>query len=208
VAHRLVLAYLDDPTDMPDARLPLEYGPTEAPARFRWEYAEEPLRLIEVAGDRRDPTRQSPLSPDRFRQVKVTVWLSEESGGTRYLEAGTPSAVLTRMMDPITIRNPDSAMNMISSERGRERWMQELMGFTGNVPAAQGGGRSGAGQAGPAAGPRARRDAQRSSMNAGDAFRRGQGRAPAGQVGMYMSRNGGSFDAADFNSGGGGRGRR
>jgi prepilin-type N-terminal cleavage/methylation domain-containing protein len=208
VAHRLILAYLDDPTEMPNPSLPVEYGPQDAPARFRWEYTEERVQLNEIAGDRRDTSRQSPLSADRFRQITVRVWLSEESGGSRYPTGDTPQAVLSRMMDPITIRNPDSAMNMLSSERGRERWMQELMGFTGNVPTPSGfTGRGGAGgQTGTSPGPRTRRDVQRPSVSAGDAFRRGNnrqgsGRVPAGQVGMNMSRMGGSFDAADFNSG-------
>jgi prepilin-type N-terminal cleavage/methylation domain-containing protein len=209
VAHRLVLAYLDDPSDMPDSTRPLEYGPPEAPARFRWEYSELPVFLTEIAGDRRDSTRQSPLSMDRFRIVTVRVWLSEESGGTRYGDGNTPGARLSRMVDPVfgaIARNPDSAMNMIGSERAQRRWMQELMGNNAPVRGGAGvpgrGDQPGTGGAMPA--PRERlgrtppmRGSARDAFQRGPSGRGGE-RVPAGEVGMHMSRRGSSFDAADF----------
>src|SRR5207248_8622364 len=75
LANRLVLNYLDNPSGMPDPHKLIEYGPSEAPSKYRWEYVEEPVRVVEAAGDQRDKSRESPLKNDRFRQVTVRVWL-------------------------------------------------------------------------------------------------------------------------------------
>jgi len=133
VANRLMLQYLDEPTGMPDTHKPVEYGPQGAPARFRWDYAEDQVQIIEVMADQRDQSRQSPFSPDRFRQVTIRVWLGEESGGSRFPEGDTPSATLTRMVDPMAPRNPDSFMNMLQNPDAFRQFMQTMMGFQGNT---------------------------------------------------------------------------
>jgi prepilin-type N-terminal cleavage/methylation domain-containing protein len=197
VAHRLVLNYLDDPTEMPDPSRPVEYGPPEAPARFRWDYTDEKVRLIEVAGDRRIQ-RQGPLNPDRFRQVTVRAWLSEESGGSRFPEGNTPIAVVSRMIDPIAARNPDSYMNMIRNPRYLERMMQEFMGFSGpagGAPASPGGGVEQ-----PTGGGRIGTVERRGG--AAEAFRRGATgtggqRVPLGESGINVPRSGGSWNPVD-----------
>lgn len=168
VAHRLLLSYLDDPSEMPDPSMPVEYGPPEAPARFRWEYREDPVGLIEVGGDQRDASRQSPLRSDRFRLITVRVWLSEESGGSRTPDGGTPSVTLARMIDPVAIRNPDSALHMLSTERGQRRWIEAMGMIPGaNIPGGQ------AGQ---------QRLNRTPGSGAWDAFQRG----PGGQGGQRM----------------------
>lgn len=129
VANRLILQYLDNPTDMPDAGKTLDYGPPEAMSRYRWEYKEENVALVEAAPEQRDANRVSPLDPNRFLQVTVRVWLSEHSGGSRSPEPGTPSATLTRMLDPVMPRNPDSYMNMLNDPAAFAQIMQSFMGF-------------------------------------------------------------------------------
>lgn len=157
LANRLVLNYLDSPSGMPDPHKAIEYGPPEALLKYRWEYAEEPVRLVEPAGDQRDSARVSPLKNDRFRQVTVRVWLSEESGGSLTPEASTPSATLSRMLDPVTPRNPDSYMAMIKNPGDFERLIKAFMG-NGDVSAPLGGG------------------------GGGSDFDRTQGKVPAGQA--------------------------
>lgn len=195
VAHRLVLSYLDDPTALPDPSLPVEYGPPEAPARFRWEYREDRVRLQEVNGDRRDMTRQSPLNPDRFLVVTVRVWLSEESGGARYADGTAPMAVLSRLIDPVAVRNPDSALNTIlGNERGRERWIQNMMGLMGGPaqPLAGNGQRGSAqGQSQAQGGARTGPGNRQGMATPLQAFRRGPGGmggqlVPMSQVGNAM----------------------
>lgn len=143
VANRLILAYLDDPVNMPDPNKTVDYGPPEAPLRFRWDYREEPVVVVEAAADQRDRTRQSPLTNDRFRQVTVRVWLSEQSGGARRPDVSTPMATLTRMLDPVAPRNPDSFMNMLQDPRGFEELMRRMMGVQGGSTLNTGGGQEG-----------------------------------------------------------------
>jgi type II secretory pathway pseudopilin PulG len=133
VANRLILQYLDEPTKMPDEHKPIEYGPAGKPARFRYEYKEEPIQLIEVLPEQRDQSRTSPLSTERFRQVTVRVWLGEESGGTRYPEPNTPLITLTRLVDPMYPRNPDSFMNMLNDPEAFKKFMETMMGFQGTT---------------------------------------------------------------------------
>ena len=175
VANRLLLQYLDEPTKMPDNSKTVEYGPPERPAKFRWEYTEQPVRFQEANPEARDQTRTQPLSPDRFNQVTVRVWLSEDSGGSRVPEVSTPMATLTRILDPVMPRNPDSYMNMLQDPQGFQRLMEQMMGFQGGVTVrgniAQTTGQA-QGQGGGQGGGRNRQIGQ-GMMGAGQAFRQG-----------------------------------
>lgn len=167
VANRLVLSYLDDKTKMPDPNKTLEYGPGETPIKFRWEYREDAVSLVENSSDARDKNRApSPLRGDRFRQVTVHVWLAEESGGSRSPGAGTPEFTLSRMFDPLYPRNPDSFMEMMLSPTGRTQFFDVMQGKysnSGNAPQIQRGSR-------PVIGGGSGR------VRPGDAFGRGRGR--------------------------------
>ncbi len=158
VANRLVLAYLDDKTKMPDPHKTVEYGPTDTPMKFRWEYREDPVSIVEANRDARDKTREpSPLRADRFRQVSIHVWLSDESGGNVVPTEGTPQFTLTRMFDPLYPRNPDSFMATMMSPAGRTQFFDVMQGkYTdgGTAPKIQKGSRptigsSGNGRVGP-----------------------------------------------------------
>jgi type II secretory pathway pseudopilin PulG len=138
VAHRLIMAYMDDKTEMPDTNKTIEYGPGESPLHFRWEYREDPITLVEPKKDRRLKIRESPIRSDRFRQVTVRAWLAEESGGTLRPEESTPQITLTRMYDPLFMRNPDSFINMVMSPKGQPEFLRGLQGkdeLKGNAPA-------------------------------------------------------------------------
>jgi hypothetical protein len=136
LANRLVLMYLDDPTAMPPGRDPIAYGP----AQYRFEYREEPLQLEEAKPEGRTATRtQSPLSNARFVQLTVRVWLSERSGGSREPGAGAPGATLTRIMDPIAMRNPDSVANIMSDPARMQEYVRRMGGFMSPAPTGGGG---------------------------------------------------------------------
>lgn len=128
VANRLVMAYMDDPTKMPDLNKTVEYGPAERPLSFRWDYQEDPVRLVEPKHDARTTVRESPLRDDRFVQVTVKVWLAEDSGGARQPDASTPQVVLSRMYDPAYLRNPDSFMKLLTGAQGLEHYLRVLQG--------------------------------------------------------------------------------
>jgi type II secretory pathway pseudopilin PulG len=106
LCNRLILQYLTDKDTMPNKTLPIVYGDE----RYRWELNEVPVKLLparpDVADDRAT-NGTSAISIDRMQAITVTVWLSEESGGSYGYDARFPSATLTRLMDPIALRNPD-----------------------------------------------------------------------------------------------------
>ena len=189
VANRLMLQYLDEPTKMPMAPKTTDYGPPENPARFRWEYREEPIQLIEANADARDQTRGNTLPMDRFLQVTVKVWLSEESGGSRFADDSVPTVTLTRMLDPLYPRNPDSFMNMLQDPQAFQGFMGSMMGFSGTTTS-RGGQPGGQNQNGRPGGPGGGQFGP-GGINPGQAFGRG-------------GQNGGRQFNANF---GGGNGR-
>jgi prepilin-type N-terminal cleavage/methylation domain-containing protein len=104
LANRLILQYLDDKDTLPQAGLPIVY----ADERYRWEMKEVPVQLVAARPDvAEDRTVASAISVNRLEAVTMTVWLSEESGGGAEPGPSVPSASLTRLMDPIALRNPD-----------------------------------------------------------------------------------------------------
>jgi type II secretory pathway pseudopilin PulG len=128
VANRLVIAYLSDPTKMPDPKKLLDYGPPDRSMKFRWQYIEEPIQVVEAVPDGRDTTRQSGLSPDRFMCVRVKVWLSEQSGGAEVADGWVPQAELWRMLDPTGLRNPDQVNQLMSNSDAMRSFVNSMMG--------------------------------------------------------------------------------
>lgn len=144
VANRLMLNYLDNPASMPDPNKVVEYGPAESPAKFRWDVKEERVELHEARPEGRDTTREGPLKRDRMKQVTIRAWLSEQSGGERALDSSVPHVTLTRMVDPLALRNPDSTENMLKDPAAYQKWFEAMMGFTAGqavaVPMGEAGG--------------------------------------------------------------------
>ena len=181
VAHRLIMEYMDDKTKMPDPNKTIEYGPQESKLKFRWEYREDPITLVEPRADVREKGRETPLRSDRFRQVTVHAWLAEGSGGSRIPDEMTPQITLTRMYDPMYLRNPDSFIHMILAEGSRDRFLKEMEGkgeALGNAPA-------------PTRGNRVSVPSGRSGIRPGDAFQRtgpGSGRGQTRGIGRGRGR--------------------
>lgn len=121
----LIVQYLDDPTTMPAQSEPLEYGAW----MYRYTLSDEPVTMrsakpIDLQTGPGGAAR--PTTLDRIRQVTVRVWLSSESGGADGPGEGAAGFALTRLIDPIAVRNPDSFENQIRSEE-RQRIMAEEM---------------------------------------------------------------------------------
>jgi type II secretory pathway pseudopilin PulG len=182
VANRLMLNYLDNPAAMPDPGKVIEYGPPDNPAKFRWSYDELPVRMYEARPEARDETRAGPLKRDRMKLVTVRVWLSEYSGGASQSGDTVPGIVLTRLIDPLALRNPDSMDNMLKDSAAYQRWLEAMMGFT-QGQAVSGGGRGGVGAAslqGTTSGRGGRsRASEGGRLNAREAFGRGSTNHPA-----------------------------
>lgn len=140
LANRLVLQYMDDPTRMPRAELPIEYGDE----RYRWMLHEGSVSMVPVVPAEERSTI-GPRRLDRFKTLTVTVWLGEESGGTPRPEVGIPGAVLTRLMDPYALRNPDSIERLLADPERRQHFLEA---FTGAAPSAPPSGSNPSGGAG------------------------------------------------------------
>ncbi|MCC6228887.1 MAG: hypothetical protein IT432_06655 [Phycisphaerales bacterium] len=126
LANRIILQYLDDPDQLPDQALPLEYGKD----RFRWTLTIAPVTVTAANEAPKDAaeTRRSLL--DRVTQISVRVWLGEESGGSRDFEPDSPMprAALSRIMYPMAYRNPDSFDRLINTDAGRRRLFDDMTG--------------------------------------------------------------------------------
>jgi len=152
LCNRLVLQYLDDPEAMPSSRLPIPYGDDPRGDLYRWEMELEPA-AIELASGLRDLREDSPalesLVNRGFQQLTVRVWLSEESGGGyRSFETRVKHEV-TRPMDPLAMRNPDTLQSILNSPNGIERFIQMFSGLAPPPPPGgeEEGGAAGAGGA-------------------------------------------------------------
>lgn len=132
VANRLILQYLDDKDAMPASGSPIEYGPN----RYRWSLSESNITVRDnlnrdTAGSRFPGGRFSSNRLERMLYVNVTVWLSEESGGSRDAGDNTPSVTLSRVIDPAGLRNPDAINRMMSTDAGMRRLMEAMIGSGG-----------------------------------------------------------------------------
>ena len=135
LANRLVLEYLDDKETMPAAGLPLLYDNTS----FRWELREIPVRLEPARPDiAEERALATPVSVDRMQAIAVRVWLSEESGGSFAYDPAVPAVSLTRLMDPIALRNPDTTIRLAQNPAKQA----ELLDRFRNVGRNTGAGRS------------------------------------------------------------------
>lgn len=100
VANRVVVMYLDNPNGMPEGGRPIAYGRH----LYRWTYDSAPIEVYDPnATD--EPT---PLSLTRLRELTVSVWLHEDSGGAYAPGPSTPGIIVRRMLDPLASRNPDT----------------------------------------------------------------------------------------------------
>jgi hypothetical protein len=132
LANRLLLQYLDDATSMPPDGTLVDSGLS----RYRWQLREVPVSL-EPAQPNAPGRREGRPTPriDRLRAVTITVWLSEESGGSTSPDGGVPMAALTRITDPLNPRNPDSMENLLSNPDALRRWLEAFSaGAEGRLP--------------------------------------------------------------------------
>lgn len=146
VANRLMLMYLDDPESLPPAAQPIAYGHL----RYQWELSEAPVTLTQAVTDSRAGSRPAarPLL-EGLKQIVVRVWLSEESGGLGRANPTTATASVARVMHPFVMRNPDSFENMVQTEGGRARLIEQAMNMTGGGGGGARGGPANAGRSKP-----------------------------------------------------------
>jgi len=125
LANRLMLQYIDDQDAMPNKQLPIEYDMD----LFRWTMNVDPVEftMAQPPPETEDNTIGSGINFDRIRLVSISVWLGEDSGGSRGFSTEYPNAQITRLIDPLAFSNPDSLQTMIDSPGGMERLFERLM---------------------------------------------------------------------------------
>lgn len=126
MANRLILQFLDDRNAMPSQSLPLDYGNE----RFMYRLREEPVELRDNRKvSQRLSARPSGVARDRVRLITVRVWLHADAQGREYSESVAPSAVLSRLYDPLPLqRNPDSMQRMLETEQGMRDILEVIQG--------------------------------------------------------------------------------
>lgn len=129
IANRLMLMRLDDEATLPDQHLAIAYSND----LYRWSLSETPVPMQEsdaVKEARGQSTRTGGARRDRIRQITVTVWLGEDSGGSRDGSGDVPRFALGRLLDPLAFdRNPDSMDNAVYNRQGTI--VKELLGGEG-----------------------------------------------------------------------------
>ena len=127
LANRLILQFIDDDQSLPSPSLPVEYGRH----LYRWSMEKSGVRFRP-----RTPLNAAPAQPagafggvslDRIQMVTVRVWLAPDSGGSYAYDPAVPGIVVTRLIDPLAMSNPDSLQTLLESPDGFERLMNQLM---------------------------------------------------------------------------------
>ncbi len=127
LANRLTLQYLDDKRSMPARGLPVVYGRD----RYRWEHDERPVTINPARPEAVQARNASTQTLNRIISVTVRVWLGEESGGSYAYDPMVPGYVLSRVVNPVALRNPDSIDKMLKDP---EAYREFLAALTGNAP--------------------------------------------------------------------------
>lgn len=122
VCNRLILQYLDDKSSIPRPDVSIAYGGD----LYHWSLNEAPVSLTparpEIAAER---AGASAITIDRIQAISVSAWLSEESGGAVRPDGVVPFFAMTRLIDPIARRNPDTFGNIINNPQSPQA--QEFM---------------------------------------------------------------------------------
>lgn len=124
LANRLILQYMDDRESLPDRSLPIEYDVD----RYRWTLEEAPVQFVfdnQVADD--SASVGNGVSLNRIKLITIRVWLASESGGSLSYSGDVPSAVITRLIDPLAFNNPDSLETLLKQPGGLERLFDSMM---------------------------------------------------------------------------------
>jgi type II secretory pathway pseudopilin PulG len=124
LANRLILQYIDDRESLPDRTLPIEYDID----LYRWTLEEAPVDFV-FDNMRSDDGGGvgSGASLSRIKLITVSVWLGDESGGSRSFTTEVPHSKIARLIDPLAFNNPDSLKTLLEQPGGIERLFESMM---------------------------------------------------------------------------------
>ncbi|MEM7623374.1 MAG: hypothetical protein AAF235_09240, partial [Planctomycetota bacterium] len=128
MANRLMVIRADDEELMPSPNLPVAYGDE----MYRWQITIRPVgvRISEAGREAAAETTETISFAQRLEAVEVTVWLSEESGGSIEPLPGIPRATLARIVDPLAFDNFDRDQRALESPDGLRRITQTMLELT------------------------------------------------------------------------------
>lgn len=129
LANSIIIQYLDDKTGLPSQVAPVDYGPWQ----YRYTIREDRVGF-QPARSSESSTGSRTLSIDRIKQVTVRVWLTEEREGGESDAQAMPSFEITRVLDPLALRNPDSFKNMMETDSIRRGFSDEVTRGVGGLP--------------------------------------------------------------------------
>lgn len=138
LASRMMIMYLDE-MDIPTKEGPLLDWPNGD--RYRWQMSDtHPVQYKAAVEPPADSTQRSIMNLDRIREVKVHVWLSEESGGSMSYDTSVPNATITRLVDPFQVFRRHDSMNRIWRDPAKKEQLERMMrGETGRGGSPSGG---------------------------------------------------------------------
>lgn len=129
LANRLMLQYIDDPEKMPSPSAPVSYNDST----YRWSMEETPV-TVTIARPETDASAAAGFTSrdrlERYKIVRMRVWLSEENRGGLTPEPWVPQASLSRLHNPDSIQswNPDKRAREMAKPGGMQRILERLRG--------------------------------------------------------------------------------
>lgn len=123
LAHRLLLQWMDDKDSLPPKQLPLTYGPR----KFFYEVYEDPMRM--VVNDRQRSSGGTLQGLDRY--IMLTVVVFDTEGTYEQPVKGEAIARLSRIVDPVLPRNPDSMDKIGKDPTKLKRLIDSITGGAG-----------------------------------------------------------------------------
>jgi len=131
LANRLMLQYLDDPSELEDDEgLPLRYHMGPNADLFRWDMEVGDVRIdLDEAVATVDDEGAQDFANYKLNHVRIRVWLAEQSGGT-YRPEGSPVVVeLSRLVDPAALRTPEQVWNLMNNPERLNEMIENLGGL-------------------------------------------------------------------------------
>ena len=132
MANRIMLQFLDSAKSLPSDALPIAYG-SRGELRYYWKLDKDKIELrIDQAGAQAAADRASgiPLK-NRLELVTVRIW-KEQILNVNPAISGHPSDfVLKRVIDSMSVRNPDSIMKIFSTREGMIEFLNQLNDLQG-----------------------------------------------------------------------------
>lgn len=131
VGNRLLLTYLHEPKDLPSQSEPLDYG------SYKFFYSLKEERVTLELNRTQDSSPNKPQGLSRFKHVTFTMYQAEPGEGS-YPVRGEQVGQISRTVDPVAPRNPETVASFKDNPDKINRLIQDALG--GQLPTGESGG--------------------------------------------------------------------